>query len=99
MYEGGIRRGWEKGRLTFGIWHYSYLCLLLFGILFLFFCIWNWDYEGSGLLTTDACEYCFCLSVYGILAANGWSHDEGRITNGFIMYHGNILCGTENAES
>jgi hypothetical protein len=51
------------------------------------------------VLTMDACEYCFCLSVYGILAANVWSHDEERITNGFIMYHWNILCGTENAES
>jgi hypothetical protein len=71
----------------------------LFGILFLFFCIWNWDYEGSGLLTMDVCEYCFCLSVYGILVTNVWSHDEGRITNGFIRYRWNILCRTENTES
>jgi hypothetical protein len=90
--------GWEKGQLTLGIWNYSYLYLLLFGILFFFFCIWNWDYKGLGLLTMDACEYCFYHSVYGILAANVWSHDEGRITNGFIMYHWNILCGTENPE-
>jgi hypothetical protein len=47
----------------------------------------------------DTCEYCFCLSVYGILVANIWLHNEGRIMNGFIIYYWNILCGIENAES